>query len=202
MRLKTIIIIPFFIINTLPGKDFPPGSQDKHLLLRQVGDTSLAQLRREAADYIKSNQYDRAIPYLLQAFRLDTLSYEICNMLGECYYENGDLQNSIKFYKRITENIRTDNRQMALAFTRMGDVQKEAGLYRDAISSYNEALERMDIRNNYLLIAGICDNDLHDTKEAILYYEKYLDSMKDNINIMLEDHLEKVRLRVEYLKNR
>ena len=38
--------------------------------------------------------------------------------------------------------------------------------------------------------------------EGDLYYEKYLDSMKDNINIMLEDHLEKVRLRVDYLKNR
>jgi tetratricopeptide (TPR) repeat protein len=123
-------------------------------------------------------------------------------MLGECYYENGDLKNSIKYYKRITENIMTDSRQMALAFTRTGDVQKEAGLYMDAIESYRKALERMDIRNNYLLIAGIYDNDLHDTAEAVVYYEKYLDSMKDNINIMLEDHLEKVRLRVDYLKNR
>ena len=78
---------------------------------------------------------------------------------------------------------------------------RKAGLYGDAITSYLEALRRMDIPNNYLLIASIFDNDLHDATEALQYYGKYLDSMKDNINIMLEDHLEKIKLRMDYLKN-
>ena len=199
MRLATLIIITTFFINYSMLPD-PNPEDEAFIVLQKSGDTSLVLLSRLATDYISIRQYDKAIPYLLQAFRIDTLNYGICDMLGECYYETGDLQKSIYFYRKITENPGTGDRQTALAYTRTGDVQKEAGLYRDAIRSYLDALERMEMPNNYLLIAGIFDNYLHNTAEAILYYGKYLDAMKDNINIMLEDHLEKVKLRMEYLR--
>ena len=200
MKLATFIIIISFTINYSRSMDSYP--EELTILANQVpGDTSLALFNRLAADYISIRQYDKAIPFLLQAYRLvDTVNYEICDMLGECYYETGDFQKSIKFYKRITQDLRTGDRQIALAYTRTGDVQKEAGLYRDAVKSYMEALARMDIPNNFLLIANILDNDLHDTTGAVLYYNKYLDSMENNINIMLEDHLEKIKLRAEFLR--
>ena len=200
MKYAIILTVLTLIINYVvlscegTGKPAAPGTIVS-------ADTSLPELKQTAADYISSGQFEKAIPYLIHAYRLDALSYETCSMLGECYYESGDFQKSIEYYKRITEIIRPDDRQMALAFTRTGDSQRESGLYREAITSYLEAQERMFIPNNYLLIAGIFDTGLHETHDAITYYQKYLDSMKDNINIMLEDHLEKVKLRMEYLRN-
>ena len=136
------------------------------------------------------------------AYKLDTLGYETCNAIADAYFRMKDMNNSITYYTKAINILNPVKVEIAQAYFRKGDALKGAGLYEDAISSYLSSCEVYEIPNMYMLIANIYDENLHDSGNAVKYYDKYYNLMIRDKNVMLEDYLEKIKMRADFLRKK
>jgi hypothetical protein len=84
----------------------------------------------------------------------------------------------------------------------LAESQKKGGLYKESIDSYLNALRTSPDVNLYIIIANIYDEKLNDTKNAIRYYELFLEKLKTVKMNFKSEYIESVRKRVQYLKDK
>jgi len=173
---------------------------DDYLVLLASGDSSEFNLKRAGIGYSNNMQPKVAIIYLLKAYQIDSTDYETCSYLGQCYFNLEDIKNSIRYYNRTIKILSRVNGQMALTYSLLAMSQKSDGLYSDAIASYLNSLHVFEDPTIYMVIANIYDENLKDSKRAILYYQKFLDNLKKSKGPLSAEYIESVRKRMEYLK--
>jgi tetratricopeptide (TPR) repeat protein len=112
-----------------------------------------------------------------------------------------DPRNSIRYYKRVIKLLTPITGQMGIATIMLAEAQKNGGYYKEAISSYLTAQKYSSDVNLYMIIANLYDEKLKDTPKAIYYYELFLDKTKKSRMRIEPDYINKVKERLEYLKN-
>ena len=174
---------------------------DDYLKILSTGDSSFLYLKRSGIGYLNNLQPKEALKYLLIAYSKDSSDYETASYLGQIYYQNKDPKNSIRYYKRVIKLLTPITRQMGIATVMLAESQKAGGFYKDAITSYLNALKLSSDNNLYIIIANLYDEKLRDFPKAIYYYETFLDKIKKSNMKFKPDYVESVKKRVEYLKN-
>ena len=182
------------------SRGYTKRAMDDYLQILAAGDTTVLYLKRVGIGYMNNLQYNLAIPYFLMAGELDPHDYEIFDNLGSCYDRIKDYQSSVDAYTQVVEMIKPAAGHMNYTYFKIAECQNRAGLFREAITNYMVAQESMNNPSIYMIIANLYDEKLHDSKNSVIYYQKYLDTGENSVLKPSPEYLAKIRERMEYLK--
>jgi tetratricopeptide (TPR) repeat protein len=171
-----------------------------YLKVLSSGDSATLYLKRAGIGYSNNLQPKEAVEYLLKAYGKDSNDYETTNYLGRSYFDLNDLKNSIYFYKRTLKILAPAVQQRGIASVMLAESQKKGGKYKEAIETYLDALKTSPDLSLYLIIANIYDEKLEDPKNAIYYYDIFLEKLKSTKMNFQSDYVESVRKRGAFLK--
>ena len=174
---------------------------DDYLRILASGDSTFLYIKRTGIGYLNNLQQKESLKYLLIAYSKDSSDYETASYLGQIYYHMNDQKNSIHYYKRVIKLLTPITMQMGIATIMLAEAQKNGGYYKEAISSYLAAQKYSSDVNLYMIIANLYDEKLKDTPKAIYYYELFLDKAKKSQMSFKSDYIDKVKERLEFLKN-
>jgi len=173
---------------------------DDYLIVLASGDSSKLYLKRIGIGYCYNLQPWEGIPWLLKAFRADSSDFETCNYLGQSYYKIRDLKSSTYYYHRAITLLRPLKQQLGKTYVLYGDSQSSSADYKNAIESYLTAQDEWSDPNNFIKIANIFDDKLNDRENSIIYYQKYLDNLKNSRSSPSTTYVESVQKRLDFLK--
>jgi len=173
---------------------------DDYLVVLASGDSSKIYLKRAGICYSYNLQPQKALVYLLEAYKADSADYETCSYLGQCYYKTKDLNKSIYYYNRVIKILTPVEKQLGLAYVLLGDSYYYSEKYQDAISSYLNGQNKWPDPENYMKIANIYDEKLKSGKTAINYYQRFLDNLKDARNTYTTEYIESIKKRLDHLR--
>lgn len=182
------------------SKNYTKRAMDDYLVVLASEDTVKLYLKRVGIGYSYNLQPKEAIGFLLLAYKADSIDYETCSFLGQCYYKIKDLKNSIYYYKRAINILTPINTQLGLTFTLCAESQKDNQDYREAIDNYLKAYSINKDPNISMIIANIYDEKLNDKERAIYYYQRFLNTQKNSKMNFSAEYIEKVEKRLEFLK--
>ena len=183
------------------SKNYTKRAMDDYLVLLASGDSSKLYLKRTGIGYSYNFQPKEAIRYLLLAYKVDSADYETCSFLGQCYYKIKEMKNSIYYYKKVQDILRPIYSQVGLTHYLCADSQRDNGSYNDAIASYLKAYAINSDPNINMIIANIYDEKLNNKERAITYYQRFLNNQKSSKIKFPPSYIEKIKKRMEYLKN-
>jgi tetratricopeptide (TPR) repeat protein len=164
------------------------------------GDSSKLYLKRAGIGYSYNLQPKQAIVYLLEAYKSDSTDYETCSFLGQCYNRINDMKNSVFFYKKAIKIVLPLNIQLGYTYSLCAESQKSNGANKDAIDSYLKSYSINKEPGILLSIANIYDEKLSDKKNAINYYQNFLDKVNNSKMNFTPEYILNVKRRMEYLK--
>jgi tetratricopeptide (TPR) repeat protein len=175
-------------------------AMDDYLVVLSSGDSSKLYLKRVGIGYCNNLQPEEGIKYLLKAYEKDPSDYETCSYLGQSYYKLKDMENSIFYYARVIKILKPVYTQLGLTYILYAESQKGNGMYQDAIANYLKGLGIKSDPNIYMIVANIYDEKLNDKENAIYYYQKFLDNIKDATINFTPEYVETIKHRLGYIK--
>ncbi|MFZ0281368.1 MAG: tetratricopeptide repeat protein [Bacteroidales bacterium] len=182
------------------SQNYTKRALDDYLVILASGDSSKLYLKRAGIGYCNNFQPEESLSYLLKAYDQDSSDFETCSYLGQSYNKLGDMNTSIHYYNRAVKLLTPVNMQLGLTYYLIAESQKGGGMYREAIKSYIKARNiRLDPNIN-MVIANIYDEKLNNRKQAIMYYQRYLDEIKNIKALYSSEYADKIKKRLEYLK--
>jgi tetratricopeptide (TPR) repeat protein len=181
-------------------KNYNKRALDDYLVILSSGDSSELYLKRAGIGYCNNFQPRTAITYLMQAYRIDSSDYETCSYLGQSYFNLNEMERSIYYYKKVINILSPIYKQLGMSYTLMAESQKGNGMYQDAIASFLRALAISDNSDIYMIIANLYDEQLNDSKNAIKYYQAFLDNIKRTGGAFSGKYLDSIKERLEFLK--
>lgn len=102
-----------------------------------------ASVQRNLAEaLICQKKYNQAIAILKQLIRQKPKEYEATELLADVYFWNKEYDKAIRlYYDLMSSTDRPDNKDILL---KLADIMRYAGRDKEAISLYNQYLERQD----------------------------------------------------------
>ena len=181
-------------------KNYTKRALDDYLVVLASGDSSKLYLKRAGIGYSYNLQPEKALPYLLLAYEADSSDYETCSYLGQCYSRINNMKMSIYYYNRAIRILTPVEKQLGLTYGLNGDSYYNIKDYQNAAANYLKAQNRYPDPNNYMKIANIYDDKLNDKKNSIIYYQMFLENLKDAKRTYTSEYIEAIEKRLEYLK--
>ncbi|MCU0455038.1 MAG: tetratricopeptide repeat protein [Bacteroidales bacterium] len=175
-------------------------AMDDYLVVLASGDSSKLVLKRIGIGYCNNFQPRMATGYLLKAHKLDSLDYETCSYLGQSYASLMEMDKSIFYYSKVIDILTPIYKQMGLSYMLLAETQMKASSFREALDSYQKAQRIADNPMLYINIANVYDEKLGDRKNAISYYQAFLDGIRKSGGTFDKKYLDSIRDRLEYLK--
>jgi tetratricopeptide (TPR) repeat protein len=182
------------------SKSYTKRALDDYLVVLASGDSSKIYLKRAGICYSYNFQPQKALIYLLKAYKADSTDYETCSYLGQCYYNIRDMKSSIYFYNKAIKILTPVKKQLGLTYVLLGDSYYSSGRYQDAVTCYLKAQDGWSDPENYMKIANIYDEKLNNRKNAVNYYQKFIDNLKDAKKTYGSEYIESIKKRLDYLK--
>jgi len=182
------------------SKNYTKRALDDYLVILSSGDSSKLYLKRAGIGYCNNLQPNIAISYLMKAYKLDSTDYETCSYLGQSYYKLQDMERSIYYYKKAISFLTPVYKQLGMSNTLLAESQKGHGSYKEAIATLLKAEKISGDPNIYMIIANIYDEQLNDRKNAVFYYQAFLDNIKKAGGAFSAKYLDSIKERMEFLK--
>jgi tetratricopeptide (TPR) repeat protein len=142
-----------------------------------------------------------AIKYLLRAYRKDTTDADVLSNLGQNYRLIGDHKASIFFYNAFLNRIAPVETQLGLGNLLIAEEYKEDNQSRKAVSAYVRSQVFRSDDNVIMIIANLYDEKLKDSRNAIRYYELWLNRIKKSTDKYDPKYITSVKARLDALKN-
>jgi tetratricopeptide (TPR) repeat protein len=183
------------------SKNYTKRALDDYLVILASGDSSKLYLKRVGIGYCFNLQPDKAIDFLLLAYKADSSDYETSSYLAQSYYKIQEMKNSIRYYKRVIKILSQVRSQLGLTYELCAQSQNKDGQFKDAIANYLNAYSVKPDPGLYINVANIYDEKLNNKERAIFYYQRFLNSQKNSKLVMPKEYLQKIEERIKYLKD-
>jgi len=172
-----------------------------------AGDSSQFTYKYCGLCFFEEKAYGDARDHLLTAYTKDTLDAETTFYLGLSCRWSGKEEEGIKYLNKTLEIIKPNPNLMSRIYIELAGVYQVLHQFEMTIESYNQALEYSDNKDLiYYRLAQVYDENLHNKKMAIEYYQKYLDNrtidhqLYNSSSETMEPLLEHVQSRINRLK--
>jgi tetratricopeptide (TPR) repeat protein len=183
------------------SRNYSKRALNDYLKILSSGDSSVLYLKRAGIGYANNLQPKEAVTYLLKAYQKDTSDLEVSSYLARNYQGINELKKSAFYYNHIIRMLDPSVYQLGFNYILLAEVLKSDKQYSDAVEAYIRSQKfRTDISVN-INIANIYDEKLNDVGEAIHYYQRFLDELKNEKDRFSPNYVEAVRNRLEALKN-
>ena len=149
-------------------------------------------------------KYDEARETLEQLIVRDTADFQICMYLGGIYNELKDYKKSLLFYEFAIDLLKPEPMSMVAIYRGMEITYRNLHQYHKEIAAIKKRhvyqKQFADFDYHLLEIATIYEDDLHDKKSALKYYQKYYDMIKNIDNDYYQQKAEKLLAKINRLK--
>jgi tetratricopeptide (TPR) repeat protein len=163
------------------------------------GDSTLLNLKRTGICSIQRNFRDAA-KYLLLAYKKDSTDTDIISNLGMVYRLMGDHKSCIRFYKIYLRRIEPVEAELGLVNLLIAQEYREDNQNKKAVTAFIKSQEYRSDDNVIMIIANLYDEKLNDSRNAIRYYEMWLNKTKKSSDYDPK-YIASVKARLEALKN-
>jgi tetratricopeptide (TPR) repeat protein len=171
-----------------------------YLKILNSGDSSFFNLKRAGICWAQTLKPEKAIQYLLIAYKKDSTDVDVQSNLALNYRILGDHTKSIYFYRAFLKTLAPVEAQLGLGNLLLAEELKAEGQYSKAIAAYNKSQEFRSDDNVIMIIANLYDEKLNDSPRALRYYETYLGRIKNSKDYD-KKYIESIRARIDALKN-
>lgn len=175
---------------------------DDYLKIMATGDSTVLYVKRAGIGYSNNLQPDKAIEYLLIAYKMDSSDYEVSSYLARNYQKINDLKKSAYYYKSIIRTLDPVLMQLSLNYVSLAYILKSDGLYKEAIDNFLKGQKTRSDPNISMIIANIYDEKLNDIPKALYYYQLFLDGTKNSKMLYSSEYVQSVNKRIDYLKEK
>lgn len=154
----------------------------KEFLLAEKVDDDVAKVQNGIGQaFYYKRAYTDAEKHYLRALDLDENNPQYQNNLAACYLAAGRLDDAIRYFTAAASNLLFGRAE--IAWTGAGDAQMQKQAYKDALKSFNAALDvnrrfapAYFYRGNVYAIQGQDDKAVADYRKAIEYEPNYSDA--------------------------
>jgi tetratricopeptide (TPR) repeat protein len=182
------------------ARNYTKRAMDDYLVILASGDSSELYLRRVGIGYCNNLQQNLAIKYLMLAYIKDSSQSETCSYLGQSFYKLNNMKRSIYYYEKVLKYLSPYQQTTRLTYILLAESLKGDGQYKNALNNYLKAQQIKPDPNIYMIMANIYDEQLDDKKNALRYYQLYLDNLKTAGGMVTPGYLDSIKKRMEYLK--
>jgi tetratricopeptide (TPR) repeat protein len=175
---------------------------DDYLKILSSGDSTLLYIKRAGIGYNYNLQPQKAIDYLLIAFKKDTTDLEVATFLARNYEKLNDFKTSAYYYRSIIANLKPVLSQLSYNYVSLGETLKSDGQYKEAIDNFLTGQKYgMDL-NIDMIIANIYDEKLNDIPNALKYYQLFLNRYKNSKMKFSPKYVDAIQQRFDFLKEK
>lgn len=170
-----------------------------YLKILASGDSSKLVLKRIGIGLAYNDQPTDALSYLLPAFQKDSGDFEISSYLGQTYNKLKQYNKSIRYYSKVLKLLSQVSKQIDYTNLQLADTYRDSSLYNEAIKYYDKLLNSQYQGRICMTIANLYDEKLKDYEKAILYYQLFINNLKNNEFVFPTVYIENVRNRLNWL---
>lgn len=172
-----------------------------------AGDSSHFTCKYRGLCFYEEKFFWDAREHLQIAYVKDTLDAETTFFLGLAYRWSTEEEEGVKYLNKTLELLNPDPRDLSRVYIELAGVYQVLHQFNMTLESYKKALEYSDNKDLiYFRLAQVYEENLHDKKMAIEYYQKYLDNkttdhqLYNSSSETMETLLEFVQSRINRLK--
>jgi tetratricopeptide (TPR) repeat protein len=172
-----------------------------------AGDSSKFTCKYYGLCFFEEKSFWDARKHLLMAYEKDTLDAETTFFLGLSYRWSQEEEEGVKYLNKTLELLQPDPRQMSRIYIELAGVYQVLHQFDMTIESYNKVLEYSDHKDLiYFRLGQVYEENLHNKKLAIEYYQKYIDlrtadhQLYNSSTETMEPLLDQVQSRINRLK--
>lgn len=142
----------------------------------QEGDDSMLLNTCLGTSYYMKKDYQKALPFLENAFYQDESDNNLLSFLATTYKETGNAKKAIDLYKRLLDRSKPSNYTLYSYSKNLAESYIADTNYEEAVDTYLGAMryaanyQKMDI---YFSVAEIYEHSLKSNKNALIYYKQY-----------------------------
>ena len=169
-------------------------SQDCFISLLSQGDSSKFVMKHLGISEFQNQAFTYALEHLLNAYELDSNDFDVCYMLGRCYLNTMHPETGLFYFNRVDTIIHPKPELLSSLYVDRQSIYSSIGKYDSALYCYQIAYS-YQAKPEYLFFMGsLCQHKLKDKKQALAYYEKFIQALppqpesdhefKDNILVL------------------
>ncbi len=151
-------------------------------LLNQ-GDSTEFVLKHLGICEFKNRSYDISREHLLLAFASDSNDFETCYFLGNAFLNSPTPERGLYFFDRADSLLQPDPVVMSLVYYDKHSIYSTLGRHLEALHCYEMAYQYNPKPEYLFYIASLYQNQLKDSKKALIYYEKFLQSLPPKLEL-------------------
>jgi tetratricopeptide (TPR) repeat protein len=144
----------------------------------QLGDSTAFTFKFKGISHYLRVDFSAAIESLTHALKKDSLDAEVHFFLGASLATTTMKEEAMLHLNKSLQLMQPDSSVVSRIYSEQGNIKRLEMKYEEAYDLYNKAWE-MDTTNalSLYLMASILDNSLHQGKEALVDYERYIDAL-------------------------
>lgn len=184
------------------SKDYTKRALDDYLVVLNSGDSTTLYLKRSGIGYKNNFEPDKAIKYLLLAYKKDSSDLETTQYLAQSYEKVKDLKSSVYYYNHMVKTLIPFVNMLSYSYVLLAETYNVNSKYDEAITAYLKSQEFHPNMSIDMSIANIYDEKLNDIPSAIYYYQHFLDQVGSGNTVFSPKYIESIEKRLEYLKEK
>lgn len=153
-------------------------------------DSSYQTLHHAGRSFHATFKHAKAVELLTKAYAIDNSNEPLVRALGDAHYKLHNYDAALKYILAEKKLVYPKNTQERFLLEKIADRYKAAGKYQKAIDGYRNMAVILEARGMkyyskarvQVCIARVYDEGLKDKKNAIKYYQKYLEKEGDKIS--------------------
>jgi len=151
-----------------------------------LGDTSVYIARQTGLSYFAINKFSLAVPYLQLNYKNDSLNYEAVQYLGLALANSSRQREAIPYLENAINLLRPDSAVIGNLHASIGRAAYEINNFSKGIAQYHMALRFIPKNQDYVFELARAYDQNKNYKEALSYYEKYLETQNRLVSEIAE----------------
>lgn len=159
--------------------DFDAAIDDFSYLLNQ-GDSSRFVIKHLGISELSASRYVDGRKHLKCAYRMDSTDYETSFYLGKAYLNSQYPEKGLFYLNHTLELLKSDPKIVAAVYIEKQSIYSTLLDYEKALECYKMAYKYKAKPEYLFYIASSYENLIKDKKQALLYYEQFLEVLPQN----------------------
>ena len=161
--------------------------------LYSQGDSSQFVLKNLGISEYYTHSTLAAIEHLELAYKNDSSDFDVCYVLGESYLNTNNQEPGLYYYNQADSLLQPDKTILSTIHNKKQSIYTSLGDFEMAIKSYKTAYNYNPKPEYLFFIASLYQHQIKDKKEAIHYFQSFVDVLPEEGEASKEKEADQLR---------